>query len=174
MKQFNLRDYSNVAESKLDNNNLNNFPQMFNPETNSYFDNQFNNNKLDYNNLIGNFNNTQQVGNFPLIDSPFDKNLNQADLSAYYKYFKNDNSNKEIISKADSFKPNTTVSIEQNIKLNQEPILNVTNNLDKRTDDKINYPRFKTSNTIKTGLSLENIFSGIDEDEKGIYLFIFR
>ena len=50
----------------------------------------------------------------------------------------------------------------------------MTNNLDKRTDDKINYPRFKTSNTIKTGLSLENIFSGIDEDEKGIYLFIFR
>ena len=165
-KQMSSMGFNNGANSNLDKNTFNKaYSDSFNTESNSMMFNQLNNNKFDYNDFIKNFNNSQLGENIPLINLQNDKNNMHGELSGFYNNFNVDNLNKDIISKTETIKQNRNVSMDQIVKINPDQLIHTSNSTLK--SDKQNYPRFKTSDSLKNGVSLENIFSGIDENEKG-------
>jgi hypothetical protein len=152
-KQINSMEYNNVINNNLDKNTINKaYSEMINPETNAMIINQLNSNQYNYNDLLKNLNNSQTyTTNSPVIDIASDRNKMQNELAGLYKYFdQNGVINETLINKV-----NNTSPIANNLTRN--------NNARKEA-----FPRFKTTDKMNSQVSLENLFSGMEEDEKGI------
>jgi hypothetical protein len=151
-KQINSMEYNNVINSNLDRNTMNKaYTEMLNPETNSMIINQLNSNKYNYNDMMKNLNNSQTYSNSPSIDIASDRNKMQSELSGLYRYFDQNGVRNQTLAR----KPNNTSQITKNLTR----INSVT---------KPAFPRFKTTDKMNNEVSLDNLFSGMEEDEKGI------
>ena len=177
-KRLNAQEYNNVVNNNLDKQSMNQaYSEMYNPDTNLMVMDQINSKKFDYNNMVKNLNNTQNAYNIPMIDMASDKNNMQSDLTNYYKYFNEDNLNKDIINNKINYKLNKTIKIEEkNLTKKINNILKTDNLVKSNKIEVINrmmktkkeFPRFKTNERFNNAATIENIFSGLDENEKGI------
>lgn len=151
-KQINSMEYNNVINNNLDKNTMNRaYSEMLNPDTNAMIINQLNNNRFNYNDLLKNLNNSQTISNSPVIDLASDRNKMQNELAGLYKYFDKNGIVNETLGN----------------------IVNNTTNTDtkmNKTKTKQAFPRFKMTDRMKNEVSLNNLFSGMEEDEKGTLL----